>query len=189
MVAIRALEERPVVGGEKFSAVIGPSRAFRRLTATALAACLGTVAAGALATPGGVPGPPVLATAALLLSVSLVSAGISGGPERVVLEGGVVSHRRSGALRDRVRVVPLPDIRGVDVPGARGPLPRGVRLVTAHGSVTIGGRLSAPEARWLADAIRRHLLAGSAGGRAGGGEPRPHSTRPGESLVRARSRR
>jgi len=194
MLAIRVLEERPIVGGEKFSALIGPSRLFRRLTALALASALAVVAAAVLASAGGFPGRGSVGAALALFALSVASAWLSGGPEELVCQGGVVRHRRAGALADRGRVVRLDDVRAVREPAGPGLAGTpGVALETPDGIIRVGRRLAFEDARWLAEALRGHLRAAGAIGRTAAERPAsapvPHRSAPPDALARIRTRR
>ena len=158
MLAIRILEERPVPGGEKFSAVIGPAPGFRRFTRATLGGALLSLAWEVFRAPEGLPAPGRLGLAAALFALCLASAWLSGGAEELVCQGGALGFRRAGALFDRGRLVPLRELRSVGDPppgglGAWG----GVRVRTAHGTWRVGARLAPGEAHWLADALRRHV--------------------------------
>lgn len=155
---MRILEERPVAGGERFFAVIGPDPRFRRLTRMALLGALLAVALEVLRAPGNLPPAGRLALALVLFGVSLASAWLSGGAERLVVEGGVVGLQRAGVLDDRGRALALRDLRDVVDPEVRlGTAWGGFALRTGRETLRVGTRLSAADARWLADALRRHV--------------------------------
>ncbi len=156
--SMRVLEERPVAGGERFSAVIGPDPRFRRLTRLALCGALLAVAVEVLRAPGTLPPAGRLALAVALFGMSLGSAWLSGGAERLVVEGGVVGLQRAGALDDRGRALALRDLRDVVDPEVRlGTAWGGFLLRTSGETFRVGARLSAADARWLAEAFRRHV--------------------------------
>lgn len=157
---IRILEERPVAGGERFSAVIGPDPRFRRFTRAALGAALLAVAVEVLRAPGNLPPAGRLALALILFGASVTSAWLSGGAERLVVEGGMLGLQRAGVLDDRGRALALGDLRDVADPDVRlGTAWGGFLLVTNRQTFRVGTRLSAADARWLADTLRRHVAA------------------------------
>lgn len=184
VIAFRAIEERPVVGGEKFSAVIGPAPAFRLMTRTTLALSLLSLAGAVL---GGLRG--WLFAGALLFAAACASGWISGGPEELVCQGGGVRHRRGGPLRDRGRVLPLRDLRSIDAPdraGRRGLA--GVRLTTSAATLVVGRGLALEDALALAAALRSHVASRDLPHAVLSAPPPERAGRPG-SLERIRARR
>lgn len=155
---MRVLEERPVAGGERFSAVIGPDPRYRRLTRAALAGALLAVAFEVVRAPGSLPPTGRLALAAGLFGISLVSGWLSGGTEQLFVEGGVFGFRRAGVFSERRRMLPLRELQVIgDPPADRGTAWAGFAVRTTRDTFRVGVRLSAAEARWLAAAFRRHV--------------------------------
>lgn len=188
MPAMRVLEERPVAGGERFSAVIGPDPAFRRATRFLLGAALAALAWEVVRSPGGLPTAGRLSGAIALFLACLASAWLSGGAEHLVVEGGAVTFRRAGALAERSRLAPLRDLLEIRGPANRqGTAWDGLVLRTAHGTWRVGRRLSAAEAQWLATAFRRHVGGNPVPeGRPAAGTP--HPAQGPEVLARLRAR-
>ncbi len=147
-----------MAGGEKFQAVIGPSRAFRRVTRLLLGGSLVVALGSILAAQRGAGTGVFLIAAAVLFAGSISSGWLSGGTEALVCQGRMLTHRRIGVLRDRRRAVAMVDVLRVRAPGpgVRN-LPRGVRIETIRGTWAVGRRLPEEEARLLGELLLRHL--------------------------------
>ncbi|MEZ5063724.1 MAG: hypothetical protein R3B81_03265 [bacterium] len=153
--ALRSLQERPVAGGERFSAVIGPAAIGTRITRWLLAGCLAATLAAVLSANCGLPFAGLVGFAAGLLVGSVAIAALSGGEELLVCEGRTLAHRRAGP-RIVERSVPLSELRDIrphsdGVGGAR------LRLVTSRGTWSVAPRLPRHDVEALAAALRRHV--------------------------------
>ena len=155
----RILVEYPVVGGEKFAALIGPSSCSRNTTRAFLALAFLAFGSYGLAPLTGQAALPCAILGALSLALSVGCAWISGGEETLVCQGGVLRHRKAGVFGDRRNSAPVVDLvrcRAV-LHARRGALGTGIRLVTVRGEWRVGRGLRPEDARGLVDLLERHL--------------------------------
>ncbi len=158
----RILVECPVVGGEKFAAVIGPSRRARNATRALLALAFLAFGAAGLAPLVGRPATFFAIPGVASLALSLACAWITGGEESLVCQGEVLRHRMAGVFGDRRLSAPVVDlVRCRAIPATRlAILVAGIRLVTVRGEWRIGRGLRPDEAGRLANLLERHLAGG-----------------------------
>jgi hypothetical protein len=159
LVVVRGISERPVAGGEKFSASFGPSAearvALRSLRA--LTGCAATLGAALLA--GGSGAGAAFLAAAGFLALTIAGESIAGGSEALVAQGGILTHRRRRLFREHRRTVPVLDVRRVRPPAGRGRSSdtAGLRIETADDVWAVGQGIAWGEANELAEALGRHL--------------------------------
>jgi len=189
MFVARSIVERPVTGGEMFSATIGPSRAARRALRWLRGASAASVALGfgLLARGSGGAG---LAVAGVLLAVLAVAEWVAGGAESLVCQGAHLVHRRRRLRRERRRTLPVLAIRRIR------PQRDGLRIETEGSGWAVGPGLAWPEANDLAQALERHLrlsgpevlarTASDLGPPRGAAATRPAPARP-EAVLRLRN--
>ena len=158
MIACRILKERPTAGGEKFSARIGPAPFLRRGTPALLAGALLAAAGGVLRVQTGTGGGVLLLCALGLGGLSVLAGWLSGGPESLVCQGGVLRHRRHGGFGEERHERPTRDLRRVHPPRpGHAAATRGIRLEFSHESWSVGRGLSRKDAEDLVWLLNRHL--------------------------------
>ena len=158
MFVLRAIVERPVAGGEKFSVSIGPSRAARTASRVLWALTGASAAAGiALLFTGG--GWAVLAAAGCLAAVAVGLKWRTGGPETLVCQGDMLVHRRRSLGREVQRTMPVLEILRIRPPKGKGRRAetRGLRIETGADGWSVGRGIPWVEANELADTLERHL--------------------------------
>ncbi|MGH2570242.1 MAG: hypothetical protein ACRDGR_03385, partial [bacterium] len=105
----------------------------------------------------GAPAPFLVAAG--LLAVTIGAQWNAGGREVVVLQGGVIAHRRRRLFREERRTVPVLDVRRVRPPAGRGRRSdtAGLRIETADDVWAVGQGIAWAEANELAESLGRHL--------------------------------
>jgi hypothetical protein len=159
VVVARRITERPVAGGEKWSAAFGPSAHARVVLRALRALTIAAAALGVAMLAGGTGSPVAFGVAAGLLALAIGAQWIAGGSEAVVLQGDVLAHRRRRLLREERRTVPLLDVRRVRPPAGRGRRSdtAGLRIETADDVWAVGQGITWSEANELAESLGRHL--------------------------------